>query len=219
MENKKAHIVIVDGASRSGKKLFGLELAITLLYNDQKTALLLPTDSPLCSIIENRKKSHPELPSPQVIHRHNFDEQYHNYDAIIIPGISSSDELAGYVDTYITLLSSPIRQFQKNNAYINDMWELKKKIASSHNKSLNWVICENNLKNKSTDSPSKELTNMAKMYGFRVAPPINKRVPYLNTLEGISSQDKITTSLKNALTYEDICAKREIIKLAEFIFQ
>ena len=110
MENKKAHIVIVDGASRSGKKLFGLELAITLLYNDQKTALLLPTDSPLCSIIENRKKSYPELPSPQVIHRHNFDEQYHNYDAIIIPGISSSDELAGYVDTYITLLSGVLKQ-------------------------------------------------------------------------------------------------------------
>lgn len=219
MENKKAHIVIVDGASRSGKKLFGLELAITLLYNDQKTALLLSPDSPLCTIIENRNKSHPNLPTPNIIYRHNFKTEYHNYDAIIIPGIDASDELAGFVDTYITLLSSSIRNFQKNNAYINNMWELKKKIASSHSKSLNWVICENNLKNKSTDTPSKELINMAKMYGFRVAPPINKRISYLNTLEGISSQDKITSSLKNILTYEDICAKREITKLAEFIFK
>ena len=99
------------------------------------------------------------------------------------------------------------------------MWELKKKIASNYNKSLNWVICENNLKNKSTDIPSRELTQMAKMYGFRVAPPINKRSSYLNTLEGISSQDKTNTMLKNILTYEDICARREIIKLAEFIFK
>lgn len=219
MENKKAHIVIVDGSSQSGKKLFGLELAITLLYNEQKTALLLPTDSPLCSIIENRKKAYPNLPSPQIIYRHNFNQEQHNYDAIIIPGIDCSDELATFVDTYITLLSSPIRKFQKNNAYINNMWELKKKIASNYNKSLNWVICENNLKNKSTDIPSRELTQMAKMYGFRVAPPINKRSSYLNTLEGISSQDKTNTMLKNILTYEDICARREIIKLAEFIFK
>ena len=98
------------------------------------------------------------------------------------------------------------------------MWELKKKIASTHNKTLNWVICENNLKDKSITEPSKELSSIARMYGFRVAPPINKRASYLNTFNGISSQDKTYSNLKNNLTYEDICAKREITKLAEFIF-
>jgi hypothetical protein len=219
MTQHNAHIIIVDGPSKSGKKLFGLELAITLMYNEQKTAILLTNDSPLTEIINKRKTTHPFLPTPNIIDRNTFDQELKNYDAIIIPGVTSSDNLAIFGDTYITLLSSPIRNFKKDISYINNMWELKKKIASAHSKSLNWVICENNLKQKSTDTPSKELETMAKMYGFRVAPPINKRAQYLKTLEGISSQDKITNHLKNNLTYEDICAKREITKLAEFIFK
>lgn len=219
MTNKNAHIIIIDGTSKSGKKLFGLELAITLMYNNQKTAILLDSDSSLINIITDRKKSHPLLPTPDIITRKFFDNELHNYDAIIIPGITSSDSLAHFVDTYITLLSSSIRDFKKDISYINNIWELKKKIASTHSKSLNWVICENNLKQKSVDTPSKELEIMSKMYGFRVAPPINKRLSYLKTLEGISSQDKTTNLLKKHLTYEDICAKREITKLAEFIFK
>ncbi len=219
MQEKHAHIIIIDGTSQSGKKLFGLELAITLMYNNQKTAILIPNDSPLQKIINKRKETHPFLPTPNIITRKNFTSETNLYDAIIIPGISAIDELASTVDTYITLLpTSSIRKFQKDKLYINNIWELKKQIASQHNKTLNWVICENNLKEKFVDTPSKELSAMAKLYGFRVSPPINKRNSYLNTLEGISSQDKISETLKNKLTYEDICAKREITKIAEFIF-
>jgi hypothetical protein len=59
---------------------------------------------------------------------------------------------------------------------------------------------------------------MAKMYGFRVAPMLNRRQAYLSLAEGCSAQDKSEAVLKSQMTYEDICAKREIIKLAEFIF-
>ena len=93
------------------------------------------------------------------------------------------------------------------------MWELKKQIASERNATLNWVILENHLKDKSTFTTSKDLQALSKMYGFRVAPPINKRLSYLNTLKGISSQDKTLDSLKKDLTYEDICAKRELQNL------
>jgi hypothetical protein len=219
MSTNNAHIIIVDGFPSSGKKLFGLELAITLMYNDQKTAILLPSSSPLRTIIENRKKTHPFLPSPDIIERSNFNLETKNYDAILIPGIPPSDELASNVDTYITILTSKtIQKFEKDKNYINKMWELKKHIASCKSKSLNWVILENHLKEKSTLDKSKQLQTLSKLYGFRVAPPINKRQSYLETLNGISSQDKTFSSLKNDLTYEDICAKREITKLAEFIF-
>ena len=219
MQNKSAHIIIIDGSSQSGKKLFGLELAITLMYNNQKTAILLSNDSPLLQIINKRKEMHPFLPTPNIIERKNFSQESKNYDAIIIPCITALDELALNVDTYITLLpSSSIRKFQKDIIYINNIWELKKQIASQYNKTLNWVICENNLKEKIIATPSKELSAMSKLYGFRVSPPINKRSSYLKTLGGISSQDKISDALKNKLTYEDICAKREITKVAEFIF-
>lgn len=219
MEQKQAHIIIVDGPSKSGKKLFGLELAITLMYNKQKTALLLDSDSPLNNIINSRITSHQFLPTPTIINKDSFVKECQNFDAIIIPGITNIDDLAINADTYITLLTpQTAHKFPKNTIYLNNMWELKKKIASTHNKTLNWVICENNLKDKSITEPSKELSSIARMYGFRVAPPINKRASYLNTFNGISSQDKTYSNLKNNLTYEDICAKREITKLAEFIF-
>ncbi len=219
MEPKQAHIIIVDGPSKSGKKLFGLELAITLMYNKQKTAILLDSDSPLNKIINTRLVSHQFLPTPTIINKDSFTKECQNFDAIIIPGITNIDDLATNADTYITLLPpSTAHKFPKNKIYLNNMWELKKKIASAHNKTLNWVICENNLKDKSITEPSKELSSIARMYGFRVAPPINKRASYLNTFNGISSQDKTYSNLKNNLTYEDICAKREITKLAEFIF-
>lgn len=219
MADKQAHIIIVDGVSKSGKKLFGLELAITLMYNKQKTAILLTNDSPLNQIIHSRLNSHQFLPTPAIITKENFAAECKNYDAILIPGITNIDDLALNADTYITLLTpKSVQKFPKDTIYLNNMWELKKKIASTHNKSLNWVICENNLKDKSITEPSKELSTISRMYGFRVAPPINKRASYLNTFNGISSQDKTYSQLKDNLTYEDICAKREITKLAEFIF-
>ena len=64
---------------------------------------------------------------------------------------------------------------------------------------------------------------MSRLYGFRAAPPLNFRHPYQNAVSGISAQDKTLSpeffpELAKQLTYEDICAKREILKLAEFIF-
>ena len=108
MQNKSAHIIIIDGSSQSGKKLFGLELAITLMYNNQKTAILLSNDSPLLQIINKRKEMHPFLPTPNIIERKNFSQESKNYDAIIIPCITALDELALNVDTYITLLPSSV---------------------------------------------------------------------------------------------------------------
>ncbi|MBR5599213.1 MAG: hypothetical protein IKW39_04150, partial [Alphaproteobacteria bacterium] len=211
-----AHIIIVDGSPSSGKKLFCLELAITLMHNNQNIAILLDSDSPLQQTIHLRKNSYPELPTPAVIEKKDFEASKSGYDAIIIPCISPTDELAQTANTFITILNSKsVSTFKNNKTYINKMWELKKQIASQRKTSLNWVVIENHLKDKLIDTKSKELQNLSKMYGFRIAPPINKRLSYQNTLKGISSQDKTLDFLKKTLTYEDICAKREITKLAE----
>lgn len=63
-----------------------------------------------------------------------------------------------------------------------------------------------------------ELTQISRLYGFRAAPALNFRKAYKNDATGISAQDKSSADLKKLLTYEDICARREILKLAEFIF-
>ncbi|MCM1322737.1 MAG: division plane positioning ATPase MipZ [Acetobacter sp.] len=220
MPEIKAHVIIIDGESGVGKKMLGFELALTLLYNQQKTALLLSPDSPLKKTLDLRKQNFPQLPHPNLISREEFHTAINNYDAIIIP-TTATDELAITAETFITLLpknKKSIINFQKNKTYINTLWELKKKRAASYRRSLDWVICENNLKNKNNTEPSIELTKIAKMYGFRLCPPLNNRSTYQANVNGISAQDKVITELNNQLTYEDICAKREIIKLAEFIF-
>ncbi len=221
MPSSKAHIIVIDGPHGSGRKTFCLELSLALLYCGQKTAVMLSPDSPLRQTLQKRQNIIPAQPIPSILNRQNFHQQADNFDAVIIPEITTHNELAAMAGTFITMLpknTAFARGFPKNTTYINGLWELKKKIAAIHNRSLNWVVCENNLSGKFQDIPSKELSVVARMYGFRTTPPLNFRKAYQNNAEGVSAQDKSTPELKNKLTYEDICAKREILKLAEFIF-
>lgn len=221
MFTPKAHIIIIDGAEGSGRNTLCFELALTLLYNAQRTAIVLPPDSPLRKTIANRQKKMPQLLTPAILDRENFNNEANNFSAVIIPHAGAIDELAAFSSTYITILpkdKNVLQNFTKDKAYLNNMFELKKKIASLYGRSLNWIICENNLKTDISDTPSKELEKISRLHGFRPAPPLNHRLSYQNNINGISAQDKSLPLFKNELTYEDICAKREIIKLAEFIF-
>ena len=219
MAENKAHIIIIDGASGTGKKTLCFELALVLLYNQQKTALVLSDDSPLRQTLELRKARFPELPLPTVLSRKDFSEK----PAIItlssfrhqpLMNLPPAQKLLSHCSPKI----KSVLQIKQDVMYINNLWELKKKIASGYSRSLNWVVCENNLTDKNADAPSAELFQAAKMYGFRLCPPLNRRKAYLTNNRGLSAQDKTATPLKDSLTYDDICAKREIIKLAEFIF-
>ncbi|MBP5698867.1 MAG: hypothetical protein J6W96_05025 [Alphaproteobacteria bacterium] len=217
----KAHIIIIDGEPASGKNTLCFELALMLLYNAQRTAVVLPPDSPLREAFKKRSKLLPQLLTPTIITRQDFYNEANKYQAVIIPKIDPSDELAVTASTYITMLAkekSALHRFQKRREYINSLFELKKKIAATYNHSLNWVVCENNFKTQIIDQPSAELEKMAHTYGFRATPPLNHRKSYKNNTCGISAQDKSLPMLQKDLTYDDICAKREIIKLAEFIF-
>lgn len=217
----QAHIIIIDGAQNSGRKTFALELAVTLLHNAQKTALVLSDDSPLRQTISQRHEKLSALLTPAVLNREEFYDKANNFDAVIIPQTNAKDDLALTASTYITLLPKSKKSadfFRKNPASINNIWELKKKIASFYKHSLNWIVCENNLNMPHTDEPTPELVAIARTCGFRVSPPFNRRLPYQKNISGISAQDKSLPELKKYLTYEDICAKREFVKLAEFIF-
>ena len=221
MFTPKAHIIIIDGPKGAGRKMFAFELALALLYNAQRTAIMLTPNSPLHQAIKKRSAMLPQLLSPTIITRENFYNEANKFNAVIIPEANMADELAPTASTYITLIpqsKQSAQKFAKKLNYINDVWELKKKIAATYGHSLNWIVCENNLKEKITDSPSQDLEKASRTYGFRVSPPLNHRLAYKNNMSGISAQDKSLPLLMKALTYEDICAKREITKLAEFIF-
>ena len=221
MQNIRSHIIIIDGSSKSGKKTLAWELSLALLYNSQKTAIVNTKDSTLTNAVLQRKKQTPYLPCPILINRKDFYDQANNFDAVIIPSVNSEDELSFYANTYITLIkkdTKTIQRFKNNLSYINNLWELKKKIASEHKRSLNWVVCENILSTAHTKNNSATLSDLSKHYGFRLASPISYSTCYQNSLQGISSQDKEYPTLQNQMTYEDVYNKREITKLAEFIF-
>lgn len=221
MPENRPHIIIIDGEDGSGRKTLCFELSLILLYNNQKTALLLKPDSKLKKIIETRCQKHPELPSPSILSREEFSQRAELFDAVLIPESNLSDNLAEDASTYITVLKhnkNTAKQFQNNLPYINNIWELKKKIASLHNHSLDWIVCQNNLYPTARMETYEELKQKSRLYGYRTPPPLNFRFAYQNITSGISAQDKTSKTLEKTLTYEDICAKREITKLAEFIF-
>ena len=68
----KAHIIIIDGPKGAGRKMFAFELALALLYNAQRTAIMLTPDSPLHQAIKKRVAMLPQLLSPAIITRENF---------------------------------------------------------------------------------------------------------------------------------------------------
>ena len=220
MFTPSAHIIIIDGEKNSGRNMLCFELALLLLYNAQRTAIALTPDSPLHEVIKKRRIIMPQLLTPDIINLSDFYASANKYQAVIIPETSFQSELSVLASTYITLLPKnkpSLNRFQKKQ-YANHIFDLKKKIAATYNHSLNWIVCENNLKPAIVDSPSAELQKLAAVSGFRAAPPLNYRKAYKNNINGISAQDKSLPILQKDLTYEDICAKREITKLAEFIF-
>lgn len=220
MSDIKAHIVIIDGTPNVGKEMFSFELALALIYNKQKTALVLPRGSGLEKTLNKRKQLFPNLPQLESITPEEFNTKVNNFNAVIIP-TTAEDKLALSANTFITMIPQNKKSadsFKQNKTYLNSLWELKKKIAATNGRSLDWVVCENNLKDKNTETPTEDLAKTAKLYGFRLCPPLNSRKAYSANISGISAQDKTSAALKKDLTYDDICAKREIIKLAEFIF-
>lgn len=221
MFTPKAHIIVIDGQTDSGCNTLAFELALTLLYNAQRTALVLSEDSSLRQTIRNRLLRLPQLLTPEIIDRKDFYNQANKYNAVIIPHLKADDELTVTASTYISIIKKDkvtMRHFQKDINYLNGIFELKKRIAATYGHSLNWVVCENNFHQPLVDVPTPELEKFARTHGFRAVPPLNYRQAYQNNTKGISAQDKSLPMLKKELTYEDICAKREIVKLAESIF-
>ena len=72
MFTPSAHIIIIDGPQGTGRKMFAFELALTLLYSAQRTAIVLADDSPLRQAIQKRRVLLPQLLTPAIINRKDF---------------------------------------------------------------------------------------------------------------------------------------------------
>ena len=160
------------------------------------------------------------------------------YDALIIdtPGNKNYlfDLAHRFADTLITPMSDSLIDLnvlaeidgskpdsKKIGHYAEFVWEIKKYLAARGKPMLNWIVVGNkvspyNSRNKA--QVFEYLQNLAKLYGFRVAPGIKDRVIYRELfLQGLTVLDLNCESLKHKMSLSHLAAKQEIKNLAEFI--
>lgn len=106
--------------------------------------------------------------------------------------------------------------WKPDDKYLNFIWKVKKNQAADGIKYLNWIVLPY-LKNNQTDF-SAELIEQSKRFGFRLAPAIYYREEYMHIKNGYCSSDLRNENLSKMMTMNDLYARREILKLADFIW-
>lgn len=218
-------IVISSLNSRSGKTLLAAHLAV-MLARDYKTAILGPcgTDSPLALFIAKRHTlnlgKNYDLPVPRChpLQKDTFDTLCREADAVILD--SPDAKYFQYTDILITPVTDKEgigAVCDKNSLYASLVWEAKKKRAAAGKNAFRWIICPNG-----GCSPENlpELQNAGRLFGFAVSPQLSCRREYADGLKhGITVLDKDRPALKGLFGLPDLYARRELKKLADFIWQ
>lgn len=140
------------------------------------------------------------------------------YDLLILD--SPAEKYFKYADIFIT----PLRGeegvnsvAQKNSLYASLLWEAKKQRAANGQNSFRWIVVPNDVYD---NRQIEELKNHAPMLGYKIAPRLQTRLEYASGLsQGLTAPDKDLPRLKPLFSLADMHARREIKKLAEFIWQ
>ena len=101
--------------------------------------------------------------------------------------------------------------------YLNFIWKIKKNQASQGKKYLNWIIVPYLQKSGSVEF--LHLSEASRRYGFRIAPAIYYRDEYMHISNGFCSADLRNEKLAHLMSLNDVYARREILKLADFIWK
>ncbi len=120
--------------------------------------------------------------------------------------------------TIITLVQSlQDINWQPSDSYLNLIWKVKKNQAAAGIKYLNWVVTENKAVAEH-DELNKQLERQARRYGFRTAPALEQRKAYTHIDEGYGAADLMVSKTIN-MSMADVYARRELLILADFIWQ
>lgn len=154
------------------------------------------------------------------------------FDVIIIPSPSEKNNFKSEFfaantlvtileeKTSLALLSEPEpskTNILKPSAYTDFVWEVKKHLASTQKKSLNWAV----LPYQTAETSEKQrrfLQEISKKYGFRISPAILPRNIVADLFEqGLTLFDLNNSALKKMMTLEWLGAKRDYRNFAEFV--
>ena len=120
--------------------------------------------------------------------------------------------------TLITLVQSENDiKWQPSDAYLNLIWNVKKHQSAAGIKCLNWVVIENKAAAEN-DSLSTLLQQQSRRFGFRTADALQNRESYRHIKDGYGAADLINSKALN-MSMADVYARRELLVLADFIWQ
>ena len=147
-----------------------------------------------------------------------------NEFSAIVADISADDylqneDIFNVAHTIITPLNNKDDiEWQASGEYLNFIWKIKKNQASRGIMYLNWIVVPY-LKDETEIDFSSLLSEQSKRFGFRIAPAIYYRDEYMHVENGYCSADLQKGTLANQMSLKDVYARREILKLADFIWQ
>lgn len=217
-------VIVVSGTKRKrGNSVLALNLAGALWNDDYKVGLFSSDNDTLQAFLQMRKmfcQAHKvNLFQPKAVKNMN---DISDISALVAD--ISADSYQEYetvfnaAHTLITPLNSEDDiSWQASDEYLNFIWKIKKNQAAQGKKYLNWIVVPY-LKNENDENFS-HLAEYSRRYGFRIAPAIYYRDEYMHVAQGYCAADLRHKKLAKQMSLKDVYARREILKLADFIWQ
>ncbi len=216
-------IVINSINQNSGKTLIAAHLAV-MLAKDYKVVLMdNAIKSKLSDFIAKRQtinlSKNFNLPTPcyKSLNKQNF-HMIDDYDVAILD--SPDSRYFPHADIFLTPLKSieGLNSLNSHNSlYAKLIWEAKKQRAALGKNAFKWIIIPNDvLIQENMDI----LIKNSRLLGFSVAQRFSERKEFAIGLEqGITVLDKDMPCLKTLFDLPDLYARRDLKKLADFIWQ
>lgn len=220
----EAPVIVVSAAKRkSGNSVLALNLA-GALWNDDYNVGLFSSDSDTLQAFLKMRKMFAQKYKANLFQPKQIDNLNDNFDiSAMIADISADsyqkhERIFNSAHTLITPLNDEKDiSWQADDEYLNFIWKIKKNQAAQGKKYLNWIVVPY-LKDENEKNFS-HLPEYSHRYGFRIAPPIYYRDEYMHVASGYCSADLLNEKLSKQMSLKDVYARREILKLADFIWQ
>lgn len=216
-------IAISSPQAGAGKTTLAFNLASALLRDGYRVGIYSHESSSFLAKRAELCKNNSTLKMPVNICKEDLlAENYDGCDAVIadIQTEQNFDLLTAFckIHTLITLVQNENDiKWLPSDPYLNLIWSIKKHQASAGAKYLNWTVLENKA-SLDNDALNNLILSQARRFGFRAASPLQNRESYKHIKDGYSAADLICSKTLS-MSMEDVYARRELLVLADFIWQ
>ena len=218
-------IVISSPFSNCGKTTLSLNLAAALWTDGYDVELLAPENEKVAQFLRARQSlcqaKKLNLPMPSNITALP-DSESSEAKKVVIAVIPSENmnryaHIFNQAHTLITLVPSVQNAFwNAADNYLNLIWNAKKHIAARGIKNANWILVP--YFEKPAEGNTAQLGEFARRYGFRVSDILPYRDAYNHILEGYCAADMKQYDDVFHMSFADVYARREILRLTDFLW-